>query len=148
MPASRYPFFSIEELSCRCGECEWSFTDEGMDPYFMEEKIVPLRMKLGFPLYVTSARRCSEHDANVGSSRNKGNGPHTTGRAIDIRCATYAQFNQLVDQAFTLRSRHNQDLRLFAGIGLKLRGPFESRFVHLDDLPSTMEPARPNIWTY
>ena len=36
----------------------------------------------------------------------------------------------------------------FTGIGIKMRGPWAGRFVHLDDLPRADYRHRPIVWTY
>lgn len=147
MTASRYQYFSIEELSCNCGKCQYSSTDEGMDPEFMKA-LIALRTECGFPLIGTSARRCSDHDKNVSSSRRAGSGPHTTGKAMDIRVNTTEQFNTLLQIAFTLKRAQNASLRVFSGIGIKIHSHWSGRFVHLDTLTKEYSNARPNVWTY
>lgn len=123
------PHFSIAELKCPCG-C-------GMVPRqeFME-KVETLRAVYGKPMKVTSAARCSEYNQKVSSTGP--NGPHTTGRAIDIGVSGN-DAHQLLRAAM----RHCN----FTGIGVSQKGPHEKRFLHFDDLPNGAQP-RPRIWSY
>ena len=95
-------------------------------------KLDNIREYLNFPLPVTSAYRCFKHNQVVSSTGV--NGPHTTGRAVDI--AIHGE------KAFGLITAARQFG--FTGIGMKQHGPHGSRYVHLDDLMI----ARPMIWTY
>lgn len=117
------PHFTPAELVCKCG-C-------GMlpEPDFME-KVERLRNFCGFPLPVTSAARCPDHNEKV--SRTGRTGPHTTGRAIDIGVRGA--------QAVTLISLALDEG--FTGIGVSQKGA--SRFIHLDDLIE----GRPTTWSY
>jgi zinc D-Ala-D-Ala carboxypeptidase len=126
MSAISYPYFSQAELQCRCG-CEQA----KMQPEFMQ-KLIALREYLNFPLPVTSAYRCAKHNQVVSSTGV--NGPHTTGRAVDIAISG--------EKAFVLMTAAKQFG--FTGIGMKQHGPHGSRYVHLDDLTI----ARPMVWTY
>lgn len=117
------PNFSTDELKCKCG-C-------GMLPAkdFML-KVQVLRDQLGFSMPVTSAARCPKHNAAVSATGI--NGPHTTGRAIDIGVRG--------EQAVMLiKAALNSG---FTGIGVSQKGT--SRFIHLDDL----QHGRPTIWSY
>ena len=121
-------FFKKSEFDCRCG-CGRN----EMNLAFLE-KLDELRARVGFPLIVSSGYRCPEHNQAVSSTGPSG--PHTTGHAVD----------------FAISGREAYDLvhvaaRIWvaSGIGLKQHGPHESRFIHLDDLPSH---PRPNVWTY
>ena len=120
------PHFSKAELTCKCG-C-------GMLPQqdFMD-KVEKLRLAVGFPLPVTSAARCPDHNAKVsGTGRT---GPHTTGRAID--------FGVSGTQAYTVLSA--AILAGFTGIGVNQKGG--APFIHIDDLPSVNR-TRPTVWSY
>ena len=127
MTKTSFRYFSHPELVCRCG-CQ----REEMAPGFMLQ-LELLREQLGFPLYVASAFRCPEHNVQV--STTGANGPHTTGRAIDIRVYG-GQAHQLV-RAATERG--------FTGIGVRQRGDYATRFIHLDTL---VHPKRPWVWSY
>lgn len=104
-----------------------------MDPEFMRH-IVALRRQLGFPLPVTSAYRCPEHNQRVSSTGP--DGPHTTGRAIDIAVQGRDAL-RLLEAALTTH--------YFTGIGIHQRG--DGRFIHLDALTGPQYP-RPTIFTY
>ena len=73
-----YKYFSEAELQCHCGCGSQRMEDEFM------HKIVAIREKIGKQFNISSAFRCPSHNASV--SKTGLNGPHTTGRAIDIIC--------------------------------------------------------------
>lgn len=119
--------FNLAEFEClHCGKNE-------IDPDFVD-KLQTLRDACGFPLIITSGYRCPEHNQAVSSTGP--DGPHTTGRAVDIHVYGFRAMDFL-SKALALK--------LFTGIGIKQHG--NSRFVHLDDLPSPAYP-RPTIWSY
>ncbi len=134
---SPWAHFTKHELRCRCG-CGLGYAE--MDDFFMR-MIVRLRMELGFPFPVTSAIRCAAHDLAVSTSSMAGEGPHTTGCAIDISAAgmTPAQVRMFVGGAF---------LAGFQGVGMRLHGPHDERFIHLDILKPWHGWPRPAVWTY
>ena len=125
------PHFTVAELACKCG-C-------GMLPEksFME-KVETLRAVYGKPMRVASAARCPAHNDLVSSTGR--NGPHTTGRAIDIAVAG-EDAHQLLRVAMRFCS--------FTGIGVSQKGaPREGRFLHFDDLPNAPGQPRPTLWSY
>ena len=120
-----WPHFKENELSCRCcGKCH-------MDDGFMQ-LIEVLRIIYGKPLVVTSAYRCPEHNKAVSSTGLEG--PHTTGKAIDIKISR-ADATQFLKFAINLG---------ITGIGVNQKGKDSGRFLHLD----TLEENRPTIWSY
>lgn len=123
-----YPNFSEWEFTCHCGECH----RVDMDPEFLAE-LQQMRTKLGFPFPITSGFRCPEHNQNVSGSGP--DGPHTTGRAVDIAVA-FAKAHQLVGEAYE---------RGFTRIGISQSGEPVKRFIHLDR--SLTHPS-PRIWSY
>lgn len=125
-----WQYFSEDELKCRCG-CGKA----NMNPNFMK-KLIALRDFLDFPLKVTSAYRCSDYNEKVSTTGS--NGPHTTGRAIDI-----AVFG---NQAFNLM-RYAPCFE-FHGLGVKQNGPHNQRFIHIDDLIQDDGSPRPWVWGY
>jgi zinc D-Ala-D-Ala carboxypeptidase len=125
MTPSRWTYFTVEELTCRCG-CGQML----MDHEFML-KLVALRDLIGFPMPITSAYRCPAHNARVSSTGD--DGPHTTGKAVDI-AASYQNAQQIVTQALWMG---------FLGVGIKQHGPVSGRMVHLD-----MVPGPKRLWTY
>lgn len=119
--------FTDEELSCKCG-CGENL----MEPEFLEA-LESLRLDQGgFPMVVTSGYRCPWYNSQV--SKTGVNGPHTTGKAVDIAIGYEPAFN-LVKTALDLE---------FTGIGIQQRGTPEFRFIHLD----TLEDNRPRLWSY
>lgn len=119
--------FRAAELACRCG-C-------GMLPErdFMA-RVERVRVRCGFPLIVSSAARCKARNAAV--SKTGDDGPHTTGRAIDLEVMGNRAFDVV----------HYAILEGFTGIGAKQHGA--GRLIHLDDLPAAEGRPRPWIWTY
>lgn len=73
--------FPYDELKCPCG-CERM----EMDTDFMDA-VQRIRTKLGFPFEVLSAYRCPEYNAKI--SKTGRLGPHTTGKAMDVKCSSY-----------------------------------------------------------
>ncbi|MBS0289290.1 MAG: DUF882 domain-containing protein [Proteobacteria bacterium] len=125
-----WEYFSDDEMRCHCG-CK----RVEMDPYFMS-KLHSLRKLLEFPFLVTSGFRCPEYNEKISSTGT--NGPHTTGRAVDIAISG-KQAYLLVQYAANFH---------FLGIGIKQSGPDEKRYVHLDDLSEKEGFPRPRIWSY
>lgn len=119
--------FPDSELACKCG-CGMLPAKDFMD------KVEALRRSLGFPMAVTSAARCPDHNAKVsGTGRT---GPHTTGRAIDLAVSG--------SKAYALVS--SATFMGFSGIGVQQKGG--GRFIHLDDLPNAPGQPRPTVWSY
>ena len=126
---SRYPNFSRAEFLCRCG-CGRA----DMDPNFMTW-LQGLRDVFKRPMIVSSGFRCPEYNARVSSTGT--DGPHTTGKAVDIAVAGAAAF-YLLSLAI---------MRGVQGVGPKQHGPWGARFIHLDMLADGDHP-RPRLWTY
>ena len=87
-------------------------------------------------LAVSSGYRTPDYNAAVSSTGT--DGPHTTGRAVDVRVRG-ADALELVQIANEFG---------FTGIGISQRGDQASRFVHLDDLENGESCPRPWIWSY
>jgi len=120
--------FSQAELQCKCGACDYP----GMDGDFME-KLEILRTAYGRAMSVSSAYRCPTYNDKVSGTGRAG--PHTTRRAIDIRCSAH-------DSHAILK------LALaggFSGIGVSQKGNHGARFLHLDTLSGS---NRPWVWSY
>lgn len=117
--------FSYKELRCKCG-CE----KMGMDFDFMDD-IQELRDLMGVPFKVTSAYRCPEYNAKISSTGE--DGPHTTGKAIDLGIS----YNIALEVVMLAAGKG------FGGIGINQKGKVGTRFIHLDK-------ARDNktIWSY
>lgn len=117
--------FSKNELRCKCG-CDFP----GMDGNFII-RLEHIRGLMGSPLYLSSAYRCPAHNQKVSHSGPKG--PHTTGRAVDIKIGGI-DAHRLLKFAFAAQ---------FTGIGVNQSG--STRFIHLDDLTRA---NRPMVWSY
>lgn len=122
-------YFSLTEFACRhCGLAQ-------MHDGFLR-RLDDLRHTLGAPLVVTSGYRCPIHNQAVSSSGP--NGPHTTGRAADLR----------VHGGTALRLVALAEQMGFTGVGVRQHGPQDGRYVHLDDLPAAANRPRPWMWSY
>lgn len=130
MVESPWEFFDLSELKCKCGQC--NSTGLEMSDSFMQ-MMVAIREKLGFPLNVSSAYRCPHYNNIVAETGL--NGPHTTGKALDIVL------------------RGEPALRLIGAaidagmMGVGVSQKTYDRFIHLDMCESPQYP-RPNIWSY
>lgn len=125
-----WQYFADKELQCKCG-CGQA----NMQPNFMK-KLIALREYLEFPFTITSAYRCPQYNDKVSSTGKQG--PHTTGRAIDI-----AVFGE---QAYQLL-RYAPCFQ-FTGMGVKQTGSHTQRFIHIDDLTVDDGFPRPWVWGY
>lgn len=129
--------FSRAEMvcSCGCGRAE-------MNTKFMR-RLQDLRRQFNQPMIITSGYRCPDYNARVSSTGR--DGPHTTGKAVDV-AVRGADARDLVSMACH---------RGFTGIGVQQKG--SGRFLHLDMLPVN-DPAsddydpdqapRPWLWSY
>ena len=115
--------FKPEELSCsHCGELK--IHEDIMD--LLQEA----RNDLG-PITITSAYRCSTHNSAV--SKTGANGPHTTGKAVDIAVKDSQHRKQLIDY-FAPQVQ---------GLGIA------KSFIHIDLLyEEDGFEMRPNSWVY
>lgn len=129
---SRYQYFTTEELSCGKTKCGCGLGPDDMDEDFMR-LIVTMRRELGFPFPVTSAIRCPKHNEEV--STTGPNGPHTTGKAIDIAVNRKQAWHLL-----SLAMRYG-----IPGIGIQQKGG--GRFIHLDTIQRT-EGLEETVWSY
>lgn len=119
-----WPNFSQDELKCPC--CGVM----GMQPDFLDD-LQEFRKAYGKPMPISSGYRCFKYNAKVSSTGD--NGPHTTGRAVDVLAGGRAAY-ELLKLAF----EHG-----FTGIGVSQKGT--SRFIHLDKVTAG---PRPNVWSY
>ena len=97
-----------------------------IQPEFMD-LLQDLRNTFGHPMPVSSYYRSPEYNASI--SRSGLDGPHTTGRAIDIKVSGY-NVALLTSAAVALG---------FTGFGWQQKGG--GRFLHLDTL-------EPRSWSY
>jgi uncharacterized protein YcbK (DUF882 family) len=118
--------FSDKELRCHC--CGENL----MDVDFLI-KLQGVRDKFGAVMYLSSGYRCPIwNDQQSLSGRT---GPHTTGRAVDVKVSgKYAL--RLIEIALACGMQ---------GVGIKQHGEYASRWIHLDDLT---EGIRPHLWSY
>ena len=132
-----WPFFKAHELRCKCGNCDGG----EMNRFFMR-RLISLRESMGFAFIVTSAYRCPDYNDRISSTGR--NGPHTTGRAIDI-----AVFGAKAQHLIQGAHRHGILGLNHGGLGVSQKGKHKSRFIHLDDLSAEDSSGpRPWVWTY
>ena len=124
-----WPHFTAQEMACQG-------TGVVVVGAGFMRRLEAVRRTLGEPMRVTSGYRTPEHNRRV--SRTGYEGPHTTGRAVDV-----AAFGERALRLVRIALAHG-----FTGIGLKQKGPHHLRFVHLDDLAGDHRTPRPWIWTY
>lgn len=111
--------FSNEELMCKCGCGKNDVNLEAL------QKLQELREKIGKPLTLTSAYRCSQHPVE----RIKVTpGRHHEGVAFDIKVKGGIERREIVQVAMEMG---------WNGIGV------HDEFVHIDDRPTTEV-----IWVY
>ena len=103
-----------------------------MDETFLG-RLQTVRNKFGAPMYVTSGYRCPERNDLVSITGRTG--PHTTGRACDVKVSGKHAL-RLISIALDCGMQ---------GIGVKQHGEYASRWIHLDDLTDGL---RPHIWSY
>lgn len=115
--------FKLDEFACKhCGENK-------IDTKLVDA-LQELRERCGFALPVSSGYRCPVYNADV--STTGPNGPHTTGKAVDLA----------VDRAKAYRVLKEAMAMGFTGIGIQQKG--NGRFIHLD----LLDEGRPTIWSY
>ena len=117
-----YDTDSMLGCSCGCGV-------KGMQPAFLDLLDV-IRESVNEPMIITSGYRCPSHNQNVSSTGKTG--PHTTGRAVDIRADSILRFK------ITKAAMEQGITRL--GIA--------KSFIHIDDLGLLDGFPENRIWTY
>lgn len=125
-----YPNFAHHEMVCSCG-CGRA----DMHPVFMD-RLQRVRRQFRQPMVITSGFRCPDYNDRVSSTGR--DGPHTTGRAVDVAVVG----GEALDLLVMARGQG------FTGIGVKQHGPHNGRFVHMDDLPDHYAGPRPWLWSY
>jgi len=120
------------KLACSCG-C-------GLLPkQATVERLQRVRTRCGFAIPINSGARCPAYNRKVSSTG--GNGPHTTGQALD--CGLYGAQALLFVQIAIEES--------FTGVGISQKDPDPAkRFVHVDDLKhdTVLGRPRPFLWSY
>lgn len=131
-----WPNFSLKEIAQRNQGHSQGQTPVLIIPSFLD-RLQELRHYMGMPLKITSWYRSPAYNASISSTGE--DGPHTTGRAVDIALSG-GNVNKLLYFA------HKTG---FTGIGVKQKGSYSGRFIHLDDLGNdeTAGP-RPHTWSY
>lgn len=118
MSTSRH--FTNRELACRhCGVNKVQPKELKM----LERMRALLSQKAGkdVPVHINSAYRCPTHNVAVSSTGRRG--PHTTGRAFDVRITIGPSGVDVLECAIKAG---------FTGIGVQAKG--RGRFLHLDTL--------------
>lgn len=120
----RWPHFSRAEMRCRGnGECR-------MDPAFMD-LLESIRADYGQPMPIASGYRSPGYNAAVSATGPEG--PHTTGRAVDV-AVRGKDAHRLLSVALV----HG-----IKGVGVAQKGA--GRFLHLDMVATG---TRPWVWSY
>ena len=114
--------FTEDEFKCKCG-CGRA----DMDLSFVK-KLDQIREDLDFPLIISSGFRCPDHNDNVSSTGR--DGPHTTGKAADVKLS-YETARKFLSEA----------THWFNGIGVNQKGEPGTRFIHVDSLGD-------RVWSY
>jgi uncharacterized protein YcbK (DUF882 family) len=124
LPADfRWRYFKAKEFNCHhCGKNHMN--------YAFVTLIDELRHRCGFPFIVTSGYRCPEYNQMVSTTGE--DGPHTTGKAVDIS-VSHEQCTKVLEHALTMP---------FRGYGLNQKG--NGRFIHIDCVLRSQR----MIWTY
>ena len=123
----RWPHFKPSELACK-GDGKLLIV-----PAFLD-RLEHLRAEFGRPLAITSGYRSPAYNARVAATGT--DGPHTTGRALDL----------LVRGADALDLLAIARGLGFTGFGIAQKGAV--RYLHLDDLPAAPGRPRPWLWSY
>lgn len=130
--------FTADEYRCQhCGALP-PYSEEYQDHIdFMNT----LRRDVGFALTVTSGYRCPEHPIEKAKKKP---GAHCWPGATDISLIRMgpAKITKLVKTALAMKG--DFPYNVLRGIGLKIHGPREKRFIHFD---CRNEP-HPVWWTY
>ena len=82
-------FFRDDEFMCKCG-CGLDIDKD------FKRLIAEAREIAGIPFIVTSAARCKEHNADIGS---KSTSSHVAGLAVDIACSD-SRSRSIIELAF------------------------------------------------
>lgn len=112
-----YPEFRPVEFRCRASGALL------VVPAFMD-RLLALRRDYGQPIIINSGYRSPDHNAAVSATASR-TGPHTQGRAVDIRITDKAQAAALA--ALGLKWG-------FTFLGIRTHGPVAGWLVHLDDV--------------
>ena len=128
-------FFKDTEFFCKGRNCGCEHNVSITKDFRIKLNI--LRYKCGFPFIISSGYRCPVHNKAVAKTGDAG--PHTTGRAVDIKVYG-ADTYLLLKEVFSLG--------FFNGVGIKQHGSVGSRYVHIDDLTEEDGFPRPRVFSY
>lgn len=109
---------------------------ESMDPHFIEMLDI-LRESVGAPFVIHSGIRSATYNQQISNTGPKG--PHTTGKAADIRCSDPVFAYSVIKHALSFKG---VDGHIFSGIGIA------KGFIHLDILTKEEGFPRPWVWSY
>ncbi len=121
--------FKVREFACKDGK-----TDEILIDPDLVAALEQIRTHFGKPVIINSAYRTKDHNAGVGGATKS---QHMEGKAADIRIEGVSS-----DDIFTFAT----GIETLGGIAK------ESRFVHIDTRPRTIDPetkkSKYATWTY
>ena len=131
-----YKHFKLEEFACS------SSGEVRMDEQLLQA-LEDIRERLGEPMIITSGYRSDQHpitQAKIDKGAKHG-GAHNLGYAADVGCAGPTAMKIL---ALAIENP------AVTGDGVKQRGPWNSRFIHLDAVPhdNNFGLTRPALWSY
>ena len=92
------------------------------------------RTMIGRPLIITSGYRAPDHP--IEARKKYGPGAHAYGKAADLRIRSTTDAYKIIRES------------PFTGFGLKMHGPREGRFLHVDYWEGRDTSPRPGIWSY
>ncbi len=95
-----------------------------------------VRGRVQGPLVLNSWYRHPEHPDEAGKDHP---GAHTAGKAVDVRVYDQKHAHAILRAAV---------LAGFHGFGVKMRGPWDERFLHIDWWEGAPDSPRPGIWSY
>ena len=124
-----FKYFDRDDFKCKGTSC-CNGSNKTEDAFI--GSLDELRERVGFPLIVSSGYRCPEHNQKVSSTGP--NGPHTTGRAVDL-AVSHDKAWFVLNEAFRMG---------FTGVGVNGKGA--GRFIHLDAISDPDK--RPRVWSY
>ena len=87
--------FTFRELKCKCGGKYCNGYPTGFS-YELLSQLQNIRNHFGKPVIITSAVRCTKHNANVGGVKNS---KHTQGKAVDfyVKGVSYSTLKNYVN---------------------------------------------------
>tara|TARA_B100000575_G_scaffold63552_1_gene48595 strand:- start:7075 stop:7455 length:381 start_codon:yes stop_codon:yes gene_type:complete len=125
---SSWDNFSLEEFACK-------HTGKNNISHELIDKLQLLRNKVGFPIVINSGYRSKEHPIEAAKEKP---GIHAEGLAVDVKVGG-AEAYEVVGYALECG---------FTGIGVRQKGGYATRFIHLDIAKNSYDRPRPHIWSY